>query len=210
MEIYSSIFEELNTLESHNQVLQETFHSLKTLITVINSRDAYTFNHIERVVYLCKVVANHLHLSADEKKRLIYAAYLHDLGKINISKEILISDQKLTQQQWEELKQHPAESAEIIKKVEGFQDIVPIVLQHHERYDGTGYPNHLKGNQICYLARILVLADSFDAMTSKRPYQPIKSYEEAFAEIRKCSGTQFDPSLCEPFIEAIESIKENE
>ncbi|MPM62193.1 hypothetical protein SDC9_109059 [bioreactor metagenome] len=204
VEVYSSIFEEFSGDDSQNEGLKKIMNSLKTLITVINSRDFYTYNHVERVVYLCKEFANYLELQDEDKRLLLYAAYLHDLGKINISKEILICDQPLTNEQWEELKRHPIDSAAIVGAIEGLEDIVPIILQHHERYDGAGYPNKLRGNEICYLARILTLADSFDAMTSKRPYQATKTYDQAFDEIRKCSGTQFDPDLSEKFIGAIQ------
>lgn len=202
VEKYASIFDELNDGLENNHILDEALHSLKTLIIVINSKDSYTFNHVNRVVMLCMSVAEHLKLSADEKRRLCYAAYLHDLGKINISKEILISDKKLSPEEWAELKRHSEESAAIISKFEGLEDIVSIVLQHHEKYDGTGYPNNIKGENIEYLARILTIADSFDAMTNFRPYQPTKTYEQAFEEIEKCSGTQFDPELAQIFIEA--------
>lgn len=204
VEVYASILEGLNIADD-NHDLKETLNSLKTLINIIDSRDSYTYRHTERVVMLCMTVAEHLELSDQDKRRLCYAAYLHDLGKINIAKEILISDKKLTANEWEELKNHPDEGANIISKVEGLEDIVPIIRQHHERYDGNGYPKSLKGVEIDYLARILTLADSFDAMTSRRPYQPAKTYTQAFSEIEDCSGTQFDPELAKKFIEAVKT-----
>jgi HD-GYP domain-containing protein (c-di-GMP phosphodiesterase class II) len=103
-----------------------------------------------------------------------------------------------------ELKSHSQESAKIIEKIEGFEDVVPIVLQHHEHYDATGYPNQLKGEEICYLARILTLADSFDAMASVRPYQSTKTYNQAIQEIMDCTGTHFDPKLAVEFVAAME------
>ena len=154
---------------------------------------------------MCMAVADYMELPKQDKKRLCYAAYLHDLGKINISKEVLISEEKLTSAEWKELKRHPEESATIISNVGGLDDIVPIVLQHHERYDGKGYPNNVKGEEINYLARILTLVDSFDAMTNTRPYQPTKNYAQAFKEIEACSGTQFDPKLSRIFIEAVKA-----
>lgn len=202
VEVNTSILEGFNISDvSHD--LRETLNSLKTLIIVINSRDSYTFRHTERVVLLCKTVAEYMKLPEEDIKRLCCAAYLHDLGKINISKETLINEKELTPEEWEELKRHPAEGANILSKVKGLEDIVPIVRQHHERYDGNGYPDKLKGEEINYLARILTLADSFDAMTSRRPYKPAKTYTQAFEEIEKCSGTQFDPELSKTFIEAI-------
>ncbi|MDD4700022.1 MAG: diguanylate cyclase, partial [Oscillospiraceae bacterium] len=205
VQVYTSIFEEFNNIDEDSNKMKETLKSLKSLITVINSRDSYTFSHTDRVVMLCMEVADYMELSKKDKKRLCYAAYLHDLGKINIPKEVLISEEKLTPSEWEELKRHPAESADIISRVDGLEDIVPIVLQHHERYDGKGYPNNVKGEEINYLARILTLADSFDAMTNTRPYQPTKNYAQAFKEIEACSGTQFDPQLSRIFIEAVKT-----
>lgn len=202
VEVSTSILEGFR-ITGDNRDLKETLNSLKTLITVINSRDSYTYSHTERVVLLCKTMAEYLKLSEEDKRRLCCAAYLHDLGKINISKEILISEKKLSPGEWDELKHHPDGGADIISKIEGLEDLVPIVRQHHERYDGNGYPKKLKGEEINYLARILTLADSFDAMTSRRPYQPAKTYSQAFEEIEKCSGTQFDPDLAKEFIDAI-------
>ena len=145
-------------------------------------------------------------LSKEEKRLLLYGAYLHDLGKINISKETLISNTRLSDEQWEELKKHPQDSADIVSQIEGFEKIVPIVLQHHEKYDGTGYPNKLKGTEINYLARILTVADSFDAMTNQRPYQKTKSFREAFEEIERCKGTHFDPVIADGFMEALKEM----
>lgn len=206
VEVYSSIFEHLKENNTVNTNLLEEIKPLKTLITVINSRDTYTYKHVERVYNYCSIIADYLMLPIEEKRLLLYAAYLHDLGKINISKEVLISNKKLTKDEWEELKKHPQDSADIIKQINGFENIVPIVLQHHEKYDGTGYPNGLKGDSICYLARVLTVVDSFDAMTSQRPYQKTKTFEEAFEEIERCKGTHFDPIIAEKFIEALKLI----
>ena len=107
---------------------------------------------------------------------------------------------KLSETEWETLKKHPQMAAEIIKNVRLLKESVPIILQHHERYDGRGYPNQMKGEEIDYLARLLTVVDSFDAMTSLRPYQPRKSYNEAFEELISCSGTQFDPEAVKLFI----------
>ena len=98
---------------------------------------------------------------------------------------------------------HPSDGAEIVRKIHNMETVADIVEQHHEKYDGTGYPFGKKGDQLHVLSRILTLADSFDAMTAKRPYQKSKTFEEAFAEIRRCEGTHFDPELAEQFIEAI-------
>ena len=204
VEIYTSVFTQFEHLDKKTD---NSMLSVKSLITIINSRDRYTSNHTDRVVWFCDVFANYLNLDTDDKRRLIYGAYLHDIGKINVSKSILISDKKLTPTEWEEMKKHSSDSAEIIRQMDDLDNIVDIVLQHHEKYDGSGYPHGLKGEAIDPLARMLTLADSFDAMTTKRPYQEQKSYEEAFSEIQHCKGTHFDPVLAEKFIIAInESI----
>lgn len=203
VELYASIFDQFKCVQH-----SEGMTSVKSLITIINSRDSYTYNHTERVVLYCQVFADYLQLDDTEKMHLIYGAYLHDIGKINVSKSTLISDKPLTQEEWEEMKKHPIDSAEIIKQMEGLEDINDIVLQHHEKYDGSGYPYGIQGEEIHPLARMLTLADSFDAMTASRPYQESRPYAEAFAEIRRCAGSHFDPALTEPFIEAIKkSIK---
>ncbi|MFH5835210.1 diguanylate cyclase [Proteiniclasticum sp. C24MP] len=205
VEVYSSIFDHIIEKEPNENLLEE-IKPLKTLMTVINSRDTYTFNHVERVFHYCRITADYLKLSAEEKRSLLFGAYLHDLGKINISKETLITNSRLSNEQWEELKKHPQDSADIISQINGFEKIVPIVLQHHEKYDGSGYPQGLKGNEINYLARILTVVDSFDAMTNQRPYQKTKSFEEAFEEIRRCKGTHFDPVIADRFMEALKEI----
>lgn len=204
VEVYSSIFDHVNEKDTNGNLLED-MKPLKTLITVINSRDTYTFNHVERVFNYCRIAADHMGLPVEEKRHLLYGAYLHDLGKINISKETLISNTKLSNEQWEELRKHPTDSADIVSQIEGFEEIVPIVHQHHEKYDGTGYPKGLKGDEINYLARILTVADSFDAMTNQRPYQKTKTFVEAFEEIERCKNTHFDPLIADQFMEALKS-----
>ena len=206
VEVYSSVFDQVVETDNMNPDLLENMKSLKALISVINSRDTYTFKHVDRVFHYCNIMADYLKLSIADKRLLLFGAYLHDLGKINVSKETLIADNNLTKEQWEELKKHPQDGADIVKQIEGFEDVVPIVLQHHEKYDGTGYPNGLSGENICYLARILTVVDSFDAMTNQRTYQKTKTFEEAFEEIERCKGTHFDPIIAEKFIECIKSI----
>ncbi|MDD4774199.1 MAG: diguanylate cyclase [Eubacteriales bacterium] len=204
VEVFNSIFEQFK--EFDNGDLIESLKSLKTLLVVINSRDKYTYKHAERVFNYCNLMAVHLSLPIKEKKVLLYSAYLHDLGKINISKEILVGDNQLKQEQWDELRRHPKDSADIIAQVKGFEDVVPIVLQHHEKYDGSGYPEGLAGENIAYLARILTIIDSFDAMTNQRTYQKIKTFNEAYEEIERCRGTHFDPDLADEFIKVMKSL----
>lgn len=201
-QMYSSVydrFDHLDLVEDNEKII-----SIRTLLSVINTRDRYTYNHTDRVVHFCEAFAKHIRLPEEQTRRLLYGAYLHDIGKINVPQEILISEKKLTPREWEMIKKHPGDGAEIVRKIKNFDAVAEIVLQHHEKYNGTGYPCGTKGEDIPYLARVLTLADSFDAMTAKRPYQNSKTFNEAFEEIRRCAGTQFDPLLAEQFIAAIE------
>ncbi|QSX07060.1 diguanylate cyclase [Sedimentibacter sp. zth1] len=204
VELYTSVFEQFSDLDIDND---KGMTSVKALITIVNSRDHYTYSHTERVVIYCQIFADYLKLCNEEKKQLVYGAYLHDIGKINISKDILISNKKLTKEEWDEIKKHPIDSADIIGQMHQIDNnIVDIVRQHHERFDGSGYPYGLKGNNINELSRMLSISDSFDAMTANRPYQRKKNYEDAFEELRRCKGTQFDPDLVDKFIYAIDKL----
>lgn len=202
VEVYSSILEELkeDIQEEHIDIIS----SIKTLISIINAKDKYTYGHTERVVIYCDTMAKELKLSYEDEKILKFGAYLHDIGKIEIPQEILNKKMKLTDQEWEYIKKHPTDGAEIIRPVPALKKVGTLVLHHHEKYNGSGYPKGLKGQEIPYLARILMIADSFDAMTSSRPYQTRKSYEQAFEELRKCKETQFDPELVEVFIKTLQ------
>ncbi|GLC30511.1 bifunctional diguanylate cyclase/phosphohydrolase [Clostridium omnivorum] len=204
VEAYHSILDELK--EDIDDKNIDLVTSIKTLISVINAKDRYTYGHVERVVIYSRLIADKLGLSEKDKKKLIYGAYMHDIGKINISEEILNKKMPLTKDEWEMLKLHPVNGVEIIKPVESLMDISPLILHHHERYDGNGYPGNLKEEEIPYLARVLTVVDSYDAMTSNRPYSKPKTQEEAIAELKKCSGTQFDSSIVDAFVEV---IKEN-
>lgn len=203
VETYGEMWEVLKEL--FGGFSEDAMKYVKTLMSVIDTRDKYTYSHVERVAHYCELMSDHLHLSLSERRSLVTSAYLHDLGKINISKDILISDQKLTDEQWEELKHHPIGSAEILQKLEVFEDIIPIVKHHHEFYNGTGYPDKLSYKTIPHLARLLSVVDSFDAMTSKRPYQKIKSQSEALRELQRCKGTQFDPYYVDQFVEMMKT-----
>lgn len=207
VETYISVLDELKKdLKEEENGLVTT---IKTLISVINAKDKYTYSHVERVVVYSRLMAKKLGLTEIEKKQLIYGAYMHDIGKINVPNEILTKKMRLTKEEWEILKQHPRDGVEIIKSVNSLKDVVPLILHHHERFDGNGYPSELKGEDIPYLARVLTVIDSFDAMTSNRPYNKRKTYEEGIEELKRCSGTQFDPDLVKIFTEVVrENINE--
>lgn len=204
VETYVSVLDELK--RDLNEEENTLVTSIKTLISIINAKDKYTYSHVERVVIYSRLMAKKLGLSEDEKKQLIYGAYMHDIGKINIPNEILTKKMRLTKEEWEILKQHPKDGVEIIKSVNSLKNVVPLILYHHERYDGFGYPVGLKEKEIPYLARVLTVIDSFDAMTSSRPYNKRKTYDEGLIELERCSGTQFDPEIVCIFSEV---VKEN-
>ena len=204
VEVYYSILDELK--ENADESDKEAVASIKTLIAVLNAKDKYMFRHVERVVFYCTSMADKLGLGEKEKKKLTHAAYLHDIGKINIPDDILCKSEALTPEEWEILTEHPQKAVDIVQSIRSLSDIAPIILHHHERYNGTGYPNNLKGDEIDYFARILAVADSFDAMTSARPYQDKKSYSQAISELRTCSGTQFDPEAVHLFLDTFSNI----
>lgn len=205
VEAYYSILDDLQL--DFDESSKEIVSSIKTLNAVINAKDKYTYRHVERVVYYCNLVSEKLWFSDRAKKSFICAAYLHDIGKINIPEEVLMKPNKLTPEEWEIMRSHPQNGAEIIRNVHSLSEMVPIILQHHERYDGTGYPNNLKGAEINYFARILTVIDSFDAMTSVRPYHQKKSFRNAIDELKRCSGTQFDPESVQIFLSVIDDIE---
>jgi diguanylate cyclase (GGDEF)-like protein len=217
--LYRAKFFNKNRVESYTSILDELKQdideqhidlvtSIKTLISVINAKDRYTYGHVERVVAYCKLLADKLKLSEEDKKTLIYGAYMHDIGKMNIAKDILLKKMPLTNEEWESLKQHPANGVEIIQPVKSLNNLIPLILYHHERYDGKGYPSNLAGENIPYLVRLLSVVDSFDAMTSNRPYNKRKTFEEGIVELKKCSGSQFDPEIADAFIQVIKENKD--
>ncbi|MGL4738367.1 MAG: bifunctional diguanylate cyclase/phosphohydrolase [Cellulosilyticaceae bacterium] len=198
VETYSSILDELEKNLDKKDL--EVLGSIKTLVNMINIKDRYTYAHIERVVLYSKMIAEELSLSQEDKRTLICGAYMHDVGKIDIDRDILIKRMPLTSEEWVKMKEHPIKGEETIRYAGCLQAARPLVLHHHERYDGDGYPHGLKGEEIPYLARVLTVADSYDAMTSNRLYNKTKTKEEAIAELEKCKGTQFDPEITDIFI----------
>ena len=164
VESYYSFLDDLQKKADEND--KEVITSIKTLIAVINAKDKYTYLHSERVVYYCLLVADKLGFDESTKKDFVYAGYMHDIGKINIPEEILSKTSPLTKEEWDIIKEHPKRGAEIIEKVSVLKNVAPLVLQHHERYDGRGYPGGLKAGEVSFLSSLITVIDSFDAMTS--------------------------------------------
>ena len=175
------------------------------LVSVVESRDPYVYGHSRRVNTYAVALAEKLGLSPDEVSRVSTAALLHDIGKIGIPDEVLNKKATLTAENWEAIKAHPRLGTSIVSNIPQLVRCADSILHHHEKWDGTGYPEGLKGEQIPLESRILAIADSFEAMSSARPYRSALSREEVIGELRKGTGTQFDPNLVEVFIDIIEA-----
>lgn len=188
-----------------NAMLFEDVHGLMmgllhSLTSAVDAKDSYTCGHSERVALLSRHLSKEAKLPDALVERIYMAGLLHDVGKIGVSEAVLRKTGRLTPEEFDEMKKHPGIGARILHDIKQVEDIIPGVLHHHERYDGKGYPNGLSGQNIPLMGRIICLADCFDAMTSNRTYRKALPLEVALTEIRRCSGTQFDPSLTEHFL----------
>lgn len=172
----------------------------KTILKALDAKDHYTYGHSMRVTYFSMVVGKQLGLSDIEMYDLQLSALFHDIGKIGTPDEVLNKPSRLTDDEFKIMKQHPSMSYEILKDFEVFEKVARNAKHHHERYDGRGYPDQLKGEEIPMYARIILIADTFDAMTSTRVYRKGLPYEVAFNELVEFSGSQFDPGLVKHFI----------
>ena len=179
---------------------KEALSTIYALAATIEARDPYTYGHSRKVSYYAVTIAEALGLPSEQVAIVSTAALLHDIGKIGIADEVLNKAGELDEQEWGLVKSHPRLSATIIGHVPSLTPCLPAILHHQERWDGTGYPSGLKGAAIPLEARILAVADAFDAMTSPRPYRGPLSYKEALEELKRCSGSQFDPKLVEVFL----------
>ena len=199
---------DLESLEFKNRITQRLLSSfIASLSTAIARKDVSIQRHSERVITYCSAIAEAVKLSETDKEKLYMAAMLHDVGKMSISDNILTKKGKLTKGEFEIIKKHPLDALSILEHIEEFKGVLIYVKYHHERWDGKGYPEGLKGEMIPLIARILVVANAFDAMTSDRPYQAKMLIPEAISELKKCRGTQFDPKIVDIFIKILDSGK---
>jgi HD-GYP domain-containing protein (c-di-GMP phosphodiesterase class II) len=184
----------------------------RTILRALDAKDSYTFGHSMRVAYFSLVTGAEAGFSPEEMKELELSAIFHDIGKIGTPDAVLNKPSRLSEEEFNVMKQHPDKSYEILKDFPMFEKIALNAKYHHERYDGKGYPLGLKGHDIPAAARIILIADTFDAMTSTRPYRKGLPYEVAYSELLQFSGTQFDPDLVKCFIEGMrkESLKGEE
>ena len=202
MDEIKRINEELS--DSKEQLEQAYLDMVQTLRSAVEAKDTYTRGHSDRVAEYSVLIGEKLGLPEDQIKTLKIGGLFHDIGKIGIPDSILLKPGKLTDDEYSEIKNHPSIGAHILGSAKTFQDIVPIVKHHHEKYDGNGYPSRMKGEEIPYLARIAAVADTFDAMTSRRSYRDAIDLQKVKDEIKRCEGTQFDPQIAEAFLDILE------
>jgi len=185
--------------------LEEMFISVVTaLSSAIDAKSSWTKGHSERVTRFALMIGDKMGLSKPEKDRLRLGGLLHDVGKIGTYDVILDKPGSLSNEEFDMVKKHPGSGADILQPIKQFKDIIPLIRHHHESWDGKGYPDGLKGNEIPLLARVLCVADSYDSMTADRPYRASPGLEYAKQEFRRCAGTQFDPEIVEAFLEILE------
>ncbi|MBN1794706.1 MAG: response regulator [Candidatus Omnitrophica bacterium] len=208
----AQLYEELR---ASNEELRRSYERLKqnirqmvlTLANIVEAKDAYTGNHQEAVEKIGMALGRRLkatsHVDVD-LETLEMGLHLHDIGKEGIPESILNKPDKLTPEEWEIMKQHPVIGAKILEPIEEFKKVTYVTLHHQEKYDGTGYPDGLKGDEIPIEARIIAVADAFHAMTSDRPYRKAPGFSFAVSELKKHSGTQFDPIVVQMFLALID------
>jgi diguanylate cyclase (GGDEF)-like protein/putative nucleotidyltransferase with HDIG domain len=194
-----------NSEESDDPDLADTFGLLEAMLTAVDNKDRYTRRHSIEVTEYALALAAALGLSESTLRVLRAAGLLHDVGKIAIPDRILRKPGRLTEAEYEVVKSHPSMGASLISSMPDLNEINVAVLSHHERFDGTGYPQGLVGAEIPLLARVLAIADAYSAMTTDRPYRKALTHEEAAVELTACSGTQFDPEIVSVFLDYLES-----
>ncbi|MDW7982101.1 MAG: HD-GYP domain-containing protein [Thermomicrobium sp.] len=188
----------------YRQLHHETQSTFELLADLLDRRDPYTAAHSQRVAQLTALILDEYpELPADEREAIIAAARIHDLGKVATSDLILRKPGRLTDEEFALIQRHPVDGSEILRHLSPYRHIVEIVRHHHERWDGRGYPDGLAGGAIPFGSRVIAVADTYDAMTTDRPYRRALTHEEALAELRRGAGTQFDPAVVAAFERAL-------
>ena len=203
--------EKYNLLNNKTLILKDLrelfYKTIKLIAAALDAKDPYTHGHSMRVTMYSMILAKKLNLDDTMLEEIETAGLLHDIGKIGIPQRILCKPGKLTDEEYEVMKSHPEQGEKMLKDIKKLTLISNWLRTHHEKWDGTGYPNGLKGEEIPLSGRIIALADTYDAMTSDRPYRKALSHEIAIEEIKRCAGTQFDPVLAQLFAENQEEIR---
>lgn len=193
-------------LERAAQANRELFiGSMRAFVAAVDAKDPYTRGHSERVAAHSRTISRYLGLGSEEQHRIWVGALLHDVGKIGVEDRILRKGGVLSSEEYEQMKQHPAIGAEILSRIEQLREMIPAIRWHHEAWNGQGYPDGRKGEQIPVMARIVAVADTFDAITTSRPYQRAYEVEFALETIRKLAGTRFDAKVVTAFLRAVDA-----
>jgi len=186
-----------------DRIRKDYLNTIKTLAKIIEENDYYARGHCDKVMRYALIICRSMSVPHREIKSIRTASLLHDIGKIGVDLSLIRKTEKLNDEDWQKIKQHPEIGAKILSQVGFLNDIVPIVKYHHSRYGGGGYPDpDKKGGDIPLGARIIAVADAYDAMTSDRPYRKAMDKKEARDELRKCAGSQFDPKVVQAFLES--------
>ncbi|NLP14099.1 MAG: DUF3369 domain-containing protein [Clostridium sp.] len=193
---------------TYNELQKRYLDAIQVLRLAVDAKDVYTRGHSDRVAYYAVKIGKSFNLKEEELQKLKAAGIFHDIGKIGIADDILFKTDKLSDAEYDEIKKHPIKGAHILSAVSMFKDIIPLVKHHHERIDGRGYPYGIKGDEIPFLARIVSVADAFDAMTSDRQYRSKLNIDEAKKQLLLNSGTQFDSNVVNNFIALLEDFDE--
>ena len=194
-------------LATQEELKESNIAAMKALITSEEARDPYTSGHSRRVTEYAVAIAKKMGLDEARARHIEYAGYLHDIGKIGISDAILNKESRLTDEEWRIIRKHPNTALEILNPLKFLPEEKVIIKHHHERYDGNGYPDGLKGEDIPVGARIMAVADSFDAMNSKRPYRDAFPEDKIITELKTVRGTQLDPKIVDIFLGMIDADK---
>lgn len=205
----SEVKRQTEVAENRRQKVERiSLQMVQALVNTIDAKDSYTNGHSTRVAKYAVMLAERMGYSGEKLERLQFAALLHDIGKIGVPKEIINKPTRLSDEEYEVIKTHPAIGANILEEITEIPDIAVGARWHHERFDGKGYPDGLKGEEIPELARIIGVADAYDAMTSKRSYRDVLSQEIVLAEVEKGKGSQFDPDIADLMILLIKEDKQ--
>lgn len=195
-------------MTAYEQLKQAEIDTISALIKTVEARDPYTCGHSERVTKIAVEIAKAMNVDPDVQERIGKSARLHDIGKIGINDAILLKKEKLTDEEWARLREHPQKGAEILKSLKFLQNEMRIILHHHERLDGKGYPEGLKKEEIPLEAQIISVADTFDAMNTVRPYRQALSREYIIEELKRVGGTQLSPKVVEIFLDLLDKKQE--
>jgi len=182
---------------------QQTLAMATSLVSLIDLRDRYTGGHSQRVARYVRTIAIQMGLPDEATETIVFAASLHDVGKIGVPDHVLLKQGKLDEYEFGWMRKHPEWGWMAIRDVSGFREAALLILHHHERLDGSGYPSRLRGTEIPLGSRLITVADSYDALTTDRPYRTARSRAEALAELYRCAGTQFDPQVVQAFSAAL-------